>query len=89
MALCYSLLGKKKGGGGTQRKRKNISVASLDLDAMVAGNAGGGWTCYESALSPDPAQAKLQAEDFWRCKRSSSKFREGRGVTTSWSSISL
>ncbi len=46
---------------------------------MVAGNTGGGWTCYESALSPDPAQAKLQAKAFWHCKRSSSEFSEGMG----------
>jgi hypothetical protein len=66
-------------GGGTLRKQKHVFVASLDLDAMVAGNAGGGRTCYESALSPDPAQAKLQAEAFWRRKRSSSEFWERRG----------
>ncbi len=46
---------------------------------MMAGNAGGGWTCYESALSPDPAQAKSQAKAFWHCKLSSSEFWEARG----------
>jgi hypothetical protein len=42
----------------------NTFVASLDMNAMVTGNAGGGWTCYGSALSPDPVQAKSQAEAF-------------------------
>jgi hypothetical protein len=60
-------------------KWKHISIASLDLGTMVVGNAGGGWTCYESGLFPDPAQAKLQTKDFWHCKRNSCKFWEGRG----------